>query len=105
MKHPIKLGDVLAYKYPSGKWTVMNQEGNYVIHRWDEDDPHPTPEQIDAWEIEWEAVEYKKKRKREYPEWEVLADAVYWNAKGDSSLMDSYVAACDAVKAAHPKPE
>ena len=35
MKHPIKLGDVLAYKYPSGKWTVMNQEVNYVIHRWD----------------------------------------------------------------------
>ena len=105
MRHPIKLGDVLAHKYPSRQWTVMKKEGNYVIHRWDEGDPHPTQEQIDTWEIEWEAVEYKKKRKSEYPEWEVLADAVYWNEKGDSSLMDSYVAACDAVKAAHPKPE
>jgi|TARA_R110000765_G_scaffold132576_3_gene231146 hypothetical protein len=105
MKHPSKLGDVLAHKYPSRKWVVMKVAGDYVIHQWDEDDPHPTQEQIDAWEIEWEAVEYKKKRKREYPEWETLADALYWKEKGDARLMDTYVADCDAVKVAHPKPE
>ena len=49
MRHPIKLGDVLAYKYPSRKWVVMKLAGDYVIHQWDEDDPHPTQEQIDAW--------------------------------------------------------
>jgi len=105
MKHPSKLGDVLAHKFPARKWMVINQEGNYVIHQWSEDAPHPTQEQVDVWEIEWEAVEYKKKRKRKYPEWETLADAVYWKEKGDSSLMDAYVAACDAVKVAYPKPE
>lgn len=44
-------------------------------------------------------------RKREYPSAAELGDALYWQAKGDNSKMDAYLAKCEAVKLKYPKPQ
>lgn len=43
-------------------------------------------------------------RMREYPPLQQLADALYWSQRGDQSLMEAYLAACDEVKRKYPKP-
>jgi hypothetical protein len=42
-------------------------------------------------------------RRAEYPTLGELADAVYWQQKGDNSKMDAYLAAVEAVKLKYPK--
>lgn len=42
-------------------------------------------------------------RHHAYPSWRVLADALYWQAKGDNSKFEAWIRACDDVKAKHPK--
>ena len=49
-------------------------------------------------------VKYKDDRKPLYPLLEDLADAMYWNSKGDSSKLTAYYAACEKVKTDNPKP-
>jgi hypothetical protein len=46
---------------------------------------------------------YKEQRASEYPTLADFADAYYWAQKGDNTLMDAYVAKCDAVKTKYPK--
>jgi hypothetical protein len=42
-------------------------------------------------------------RKQEYPPVEDLADALYWQSRGDPSKMTAYLARVDAVKKKFPK--
>lgn len=49
------------------------------------------------------SLEYKRQRQPEYPPLQDLADALYWQNKGDSSKMQAYLAACEAVKQKYPK--
>ena len=53
---------------------------------------------------EFTATKYQKQRAEEYPPLEDFADAMYWNSKGDSSLLTAYYAACEKVKTDNPKP-
>jgi len=46
---------------------------------------------------------YKKERQSQYPVWEVLADAIYHQQKGDNSKMEEYIKMCDEVKQKYPK--
>jgi hypothetical protein len=46
---------------------------------------------------------YREKRAAEYPSLADFADAYYWMQKGQTNLMDEYVAKCDAVKNKFPK--
>lgn len=62
-----------------------------------------TPEQSVIFEDIYYSRGHKDKRKREYPPLEDFVDAFYWMQKGDSAMMDAYIAKCDAVKAKHPK--
>lgn len=48
--------------------------------------------------------DYELLRAPEYPPLVDLADALYWQSKGDSSLMEVYLAKCEAVKLKYPKP-
>jgi hypothetical protein len=54
-------------------------------------------------QTEWEQTRYQRKRAREYPDLRVLADALYWQGKGDSTKMNEYLSACEAVKNKYPK--
>ena len=69
--------------------------------------PFPTKEEIDA-EIsrmtaEWNATEYQRLRKPDYPPLADFADATYWQARGDDTKMTAYLAAVDLVKQQYPK--
>ena len=44
-----------------------------------------------------------KLRQAEYPPIEDLADAMYWNSKGDASKLEAYFARVLAVKEKYPK--
>ena len=50
------------------------------------------------------ATKYQRDRQFEYPSLADLADALYWSNRGDNTKLDSYYAACEAVKIKYPKP-
>lgn len=50
-----------------------------------------------------EALPLSDRRAAEYPPLTDFADAFYWASKGDNAPMERWLAACDAVKAKHPK--
>ena len=49
-------------------------------------------------------TEFEATRRAAYPGLEVLADALYWQSKGDPSKLIAYWEACDTVKQNIPKP-
>jgi hypothetical protein len=89
----------------NGNPTAVNKIAN--INLFDPSAVIPTRVALEAeiarLEAEWEANEYQRLRKPNYPSWEVLADAIYWQSQGDNTKMDAYVAAVEAVKVAYPK--
>jgi len=50
-----------------------------------------------------DAHAYIAKRAAEYPPITDFADAYYWAQKGNTALMDAYVAKCEATKQKYPK--
>jgi hypothetical protein len=63
----------------------------------------PTDEQWQIFCDIRDGVGYAEKRAREYPPLDMLADAIYHQAKGDDSKMQEYLAAVQAVKDKYPK--
>lgn len=59
---------------------------------------------MNAVEAEFTKLDYQNKRIKEYPSLGNLADAMYWNSKGDSSKLTAYYTACEKVKTDNPKP-
>ena len=57
----------------------------------------------DAVQAYVDAHAYIAKRASEYPPITDFADAYYWAQKGNTALMDAYVAKCDAIKLKYPK--
>jgi beta-galactosidase GanA len=57
----------------------------------------------DAVQAYVDAHAYIAKRASEYPSITDFADAYYWAQKGNTALMDAYVAKCDAIKLKYPK--
>lgn len=53
---------------------------------------------------EYNSTEYIRQRIKEYPYIGDLADAIYWQTKGDDSHMIAYIQACDEIKNKYPKP-
>ena len=50
------------------------------------------------------AIAYQSTRQPLYPSLGDFADAMYWNSKGDSSILEAYYTACEKVKTDNPKP-
>ena len=61
----------------------------------------PTQAQVDA---AMAVIEYQEKRRSEYPPLADLADAVVKEPTDGGVALDTYRAACLAVKAKYPKP-
>ena len=55
-------------------------------------------------QADYTAKQYRRDRQPEYPDLKQLADGLYWASRGDSTKLDEYYAACEAVKAKYPKP-
>lgn len=74
--------------------------------------PAPRPPEKHRWNGEawrWERIPHPyatlvESRRAAYPPIEELADALYWQSRGDPSRMEAYLAACEEVKQRFPKP-
>ena len=75
----------------------------HTIVEWSGPNPQPTQAELEAAWVLCQANAYQDQRAPEYPPAADLADGLYWASKGDSSKLDAYYAACEAVKAKYPK--
>lgn len=93
---------------PGAQWVLRGEQ--YSGLEWlDQEHTQPTEAEVTA-EIErlrahYETVKYQDQRRPEYPPLADLADALYWQAQGDSTKMTIYLAAVQAVKDKYPKGE
>jgi hypothetical protein len=71
--------------------TINFQNGSWVFNDIPTPEPEPTPTPLT----------YAEKREIEYPP---ITDYIDGVVKGDQAQIDSYIAACQAVKAKYPKP-
>ena len=99
----IKKSDALLSLRPGAQWVLCGDELEWL----DTEQTQPTDAEITAevarLQAEYDANKYQRDRAPEYPTLADFADAYYWAQKGDNTLMDAYVAKCDAVKAKYPK--
>lgn len=90
---------------PGAQWVLNGDE--YSGLQWlDENQEQPTEEALVAeaerLQAEYDALEYQRLRKPEYPPIEDYVDGI---VKGDEAQVQAYIDACIAVKEKYPKPE
>jgi hypothetical protein len=90
---------------PGAQWSLTGEE--YAGLDWlDEEQTQPTEEECIAeaarLQAAYDALEYQRLRAPEYPP---ITDYVDGVVKGDKAQIETYIAACKAVKAKYPKPE
>jgi hypothetical protein len=104
MSRTFGIVDALQTLTPGAQWVLSGDE--YSGLEWlDEDQDQPTEEALfaeaDRLQAEYDALEYQRLRKPEYPPIEDYIDGI---VKGDREQVDAYIAACVAVKEKYPKP-
>jgi hypothetical protein len=102
----INYATILIFNYPNTQWAI-NNDSDYDTLEWHESSPKPTKDELDAlWQTTLDKINanaYIAKRASEYPPITDFADAYYWAQKGNTALMDAYVAKCEATKQKYPK--
>jgi hypothetical protein len=93
----------LSSLYPGLGWSVSGD--SYEGLSWPSQDNKPTEEElieeVERLQAEYELVKYKEDRAKEYPDFKDYLDGI---VKGDQNQIDTYIAACQAVKDKYPKP-
>jgi hypothetical protein len=85
--------------------SMFSVEGEtYEGIRWnDQENEIPTEEEllteIERLQAEYDAVQYKKQRYEEYPDFREYLDGI---VKGDQQKIDAYIAECNDDKAKYP---
>ena len=96
----ITIADALQSLRPKAQFAVRGD----VIEWLDTEQTQPSQSEIDAEVIrlqaEYDAKEYARKRKAEYPPMEDYLDAI---VKGDETQKQKYIDDCKAVKDKYPK--
>ena len=105
MNRTFGIVDALQTLTPGAQWVLSGDE--YSGLQWlDENQEQPTEEALIAeaerLQVEYDALEYQRLRKPEYPPIEDYIDGI---VKGDEAQVQAYIDACLAVKAKYPKPE
>jgi len=105
---PVFLIEAIRQLTPvDSQWALEGEEVYENLAWLDTKNPKPSKSAVDAeqsrLQAEWEQTKYQRKRAQEYPDLRALADALYWQGKGDSSKMEQYLADCEAVKSKYPK--
>lgn len=90
---------------PAASWSM--REDDYSTLVWsdptsDKPSEHELQQEVARLQAEWDANEYQRLRRAEYPDFRDYLDGV---VKNDAEQINAYVAACLAVKAKYPKPE
>lgn len=103
MNKKFGIPDALTILCPSAQWSLTGDD--YSGLEWMSDDiEKPTEEvlllEIDRLQAEYDALEYQRLRKLEYPPIEDYIDGI---VKGDEDQVNTYIAACLAVKEKYPK--
>lgn len=98
------IADALQTLAPGAQWVLSGAE--YSGLEWiSEDIDQPTEEALlveaKRLQAEYDALEYQRLRKPEYPPIEDYVDGI---VKGDEAQVQAYIDACIAVKAKYPKP-
>jgi hypothetical protein len=99
----ITKADALQSLRPKAEWVLRGD----VVEWYSQNISQPTETEITAevarLQTEYDNNEYQRQRVTEYPTLADFADAYYWAQKGDNTLMDAYIAKCDAVKTKYSK--
>ena len=101
----IKAGGLIKLGFVPGKDFSLQNDGDGVyIKEWNSDQPQPSEADIttahNEWQVEYDAQEYARNRKTEYPDWGVQLNKIY-----DDGLTKWKTEMVDPVKAKFPKPE
>ena len=110
--------EAIARLRPGANWGLspanelqMSSDGTKIENLWWSEFNSDTPPTASAiiemavtCEQEYNNKQYQRSREMEYPSMTDLADALYWQSKGDDSKMTAYLAAVEAVKQKYPKP-
>jgi hypothetical protein len=103
----MNVSDAIKSLKPDAQFSIVNEDIENII--WISDDNIPKKEEIIAEKnrliLEYQKTEYQRLRQPKYPSLADLADAIYWQSKGDDSKMVAYLQACEDVKNQYPKPE
>lgn len=106
MNKTFTISDALESLCPGTEWTIYGNDPDRIVWH-TEPQVRPTRKEIEdevsRLQSDYDAKLYTRQRAPEYPPLSDLADALYWQAQGDSGPMARYVAACEAVKAKYPK--
>ncbi len=107
MSRVFDFADALASLRPGAEWSLAGSR--YEGISWhDQNTTLPTEEELLAevarLQAEYDSAEYQRQRINAYPPLSQLADALYWQAQGNTEPMTTYLAACAAVKQQFPKP-
>jgi hypothetical protein len=96
----ITIVDALHSLKPRAEWVIYGAALEWL----DTAQTQPTEAQIQAeitrLQTEYDAKDYQRKRKAEYPSFIDYLDGV---VKGDQAQIDKYIADCQAVKSKYPK--
>lgn len=104
-----EIADALRIIEPNAQWRVVGEPMDFNNIQWESEDiAQPSNAAITTklaeMQAEYDAVEYQRQRQPEYPSLAELADAVYWQSKGNESKMTAYLSKVQAVKDKYPKP-
>ena len=104
MNRTFGIVDALQTLTPGAQWVLSGDE--YSGLEWlDEEQEQPTEdallEEAARLQAEYDALEYQRLRKAEYPPIEDYIDGI---VKGDEAQVQAYIDACLAVKEKYPKP-
>ena len=107
LENQITLVDALASLRPGAEWYCTSPLSLENVVWQDPDIVIPTQEECEIRIRELQAIsdslKYQELRKKEYPPLADLADALFWQANGDTSKMTAYLAQVAAVKEKYPK--
>jgi hypothetical protein len=104
MNRTFGIPEALQSLKPGAQWSLNGDD--YAGLNWlDEEQTQPTEEECLAeaarLQAAYDALEYQRLRASEYP---AITDYLDGIVKGDQEQIDSYIAACQAVKTKYPKP-
>lgn len=104
MNRTFGIVDAIQSLVPGAQW-VLSGDSYEGLDWLSEDIEQPTEEELlqeaERLQAEYDALEYQRLRKPEYPPIEDYIDGI---VKGDEAQMQAYIDACLAVKEKYPKP-
>lgn len=109
IENKVTLSDALLSLVPNAEFGILGDTYEGINWLDSNIEPLPSREEIESeiqrLQSQYDNLEYQRQRAPEYPDLKELADALYWNSKGDTTKLEEYYLKCETVKDKYPKPE